>query len=298
MKFASIYSTFVLTICSAVMSFSALPQQSLAQGFQPPPWPADIPISETNEVADGIFSFRYRDHRTIFVVTSEGIIVTDPLNPRAAPLLMAAIKAISDQPIKYMLYSHEHRDHVSGGQIFKDAGAVVIAQENCVESIKNNPRAVLPDETFKDTISITLGGKTIELAYWGVNHGGCLTTMLLPEERLLFTVDIVTPQSVMFRDLRGDFFASIATLKKLEKLEIDNILPGHSVPIAPASAIGDMIEYMEDLSSQVKTAMQNNQDIEAIKAAVDLSKYEDWRNADRFLMMNIEGMVRIHQDAQ
>lgn len=298
MNFEPKSSVFAFVICSAIIAVATLAQQTFAQGFQPPPWPADKPISETNEVAQGVYSFRFRDHRTIFITTSEGVIVTDPINPRAAPKLMAAIKAVSSQPIKYMIYSHEHRDHVSGGQIFKDAGATVIAQENCVEALKKNPRAVVPDETFMDKRSIKLGNKTIELAYWGSNHGNCLTTMRLPNERLLYTVDIITPQSVMYRDLRGDFFGSIATLKKLQKLDVDHILPGHGVPIAPVSAIGEMIEYMEDLSTQVKTAMQINQDIEAVKKAVDLSKYKDWRNAERFLMMNIEGMVRIHKNAQ
>ncbi len=281
----------------ATIFVAALAQQAFAQKYQPPPWPADKPISETNQVADGVYSFRYRDHRTMFVTTSEGVIVTDPLNPRAAPLLMSAIREVSDKPIKYMLYSHEHRDHESGGQIFKDAGATVIAQENCVDALEKNPRAVPPDETYKDRRTITLGDKTIELSYWGPNHGKCLTIMRLPRERLLYTVDIVTPRSVMFRDLRGDFFASLATLKKLRQLDVDRIMPGHGAPVAPVSAIDGMIGYMEDLSAQVKNAMKTDPDVEAVKKAVDLSKYENWRNAERFLMMNVEGMVRIHQNA-
>jgi len=298
MKIEPKFSPFVLILSSAVLAMMSLTLPTFSQGFQPPPWPADKPISETNEVADGVYSFRFRDHRTMFITTDEGIIVTDPLNERAAPKLMAAIRAVSDKPIKYMIYSHEHRDHASGGQIFKDAGATVISQEKCVGALKKNPKAVVPDETFADSKTITLGNKTVELSYWGPNHGKCLTIMHLPEQRLLFTVDIVTPKSVMFRDLRGDFFASLETLKQLQKIDVDGIMPGHGVPVAPASAIGGMIGYMEDLSSQVKMAMETNQDIEAIKKAVDLSKYENWRNADRFLMTNIEGMVRIHKAMQ
>ena len=291
-------SPFALIISCALLAMFSLTQPVFSQGSQPPPWPADKPISETNEVADGVYSFRFRGHRTMFITTDEGIIVTDPINERAAPKLMAAIRAVSDKPIKYMIYSHEHRDHVSGGQIFKDAGATVIAQEKCVGALKKNPKAVAPDETFSDSKTITLGDKTVELSYLGPNHGNCLTVMHLPEQRLLFTVDIVTPKSVMFRDLRGDFFASLATLKKLQKMDIDRIMPGHGVPVAPASAIDGMIGYMEDLSSKVKVAMETHQELEAIKKAVDLSKYQNWRNADRFLMMNIEGMVRIHKAMQ
>ncbi len=297
MIFGRNFSTIPLIILVATMSFATTTQQARAQRT-PPPWPADRPISETNQVADGVYSSRFRGHRTMFITTDEGIIVTDPINPRAAPKLMAAIRKVSDKPIKYMIYSHEHRDHASGGKIFKDAGATVIAQENCVAELEKNPKAIVPDETYKDRRTVTLGDKRIELSYWGTNHGNCLTIMHLPKERLLYTVDILTPRSVLFRDLRGDFFGSIRTLKELQKFDVDRILPGHGVSVAPASAIGEAISYMEDLSAQVKAAMEQHRDVEAIKAAVDLSKYKDWRNAKRFLMMNVDGMVRIHRNAQ
>ena len=211
-------------------------------------------------------------------------------------MLMKAVRNVTDKPIKYMLYSHEHRDHVSGGQIFKDAGATVIAQENCVGPINNTPGIVPPDKTFKDRLDITLGGRTVELHYTGKNHGRCLTVMRLPKERIMFTVDIITPKSILFRNIRGDFFAHLAALKKLQGMEFDRIAPGHGfkTPIAPKSAIAGMIGYMEDLSRQVKAAMSKTKDVEKVKTMVDLSKYKNWRNADRFLMQNVEGMFRIH----
>ena len=269
----------------------AFAQTALAQGPTPQP-------TETNRVAEGIYSFRFDDHRSMFVITSDGVIVTDPINPRAAPLMLEAIRRITPAPIRYMIYSHEHADHVSGGQVFKDAGARIVSQEKCVDALKANPRAVPPDETFASRRDIKLGNTTIELYYFGPSHGECLAIMRLPVQRLLYTVDLVTPKSVAFGDMQGDFFNTLATLREMKKLDFDRVVPGHGPAEAPASAVDDAIGYLEDLMTQVKRALATNPEPEAVKRTVDLSKYKDWRNADRFLMTNVEGMIRILKEAR
>lgn len=297
MKFGKILSFAIILLPAVAIAAVASAQGPADKGnqrkFQPPPWPANIPISGIDKITDSVYSFRYRDHRTMFVVTSEGVILTDPLNPRAAPLLMKEIRKVTDKPIKYMIYSHEHGDHESGGQIFKDAGARVIAQENCVEALNKNPRAVPPDETFKTRRDITLGDTTIELFHFGPSHGQCLVIMRLAKERLAYTVDILTPHSVIFRDIRGNYPGMIATLKKIQEMDVDRIVPGHGIPVAPKSVAGDMLQYLADLESEVRKAMAENASTEAVKNMVNLEKYEKWRSADRFLMMNVEGMMRI-----
>ena len=78
---------------------------------------------ETTKIAEGVYSFRFFFHRNIFIVTDDGVIATDPLNPKAAGILMREIKKIPDKPVKYLVYSHNHWDHVLGGKIFQQAGA-------------------------------------------------------------------------------------------------------------------------------------------------------------------------------
>src|SRR5262249_35017349 len=69
-------------------------------------------------------------------------------------------------PIKYVIYSHNHFDHVAGGQPFKDLGATFVAHRNAKAKIAhlNAPDVVVPDEVVDDTRSITLGGTTIEFS--------------------------------------------------------------------------------------------------------------------------------------
>ncbi len=285
-----------LALAAAVGAFATLSLSQPAQAQQrrePPPLPAGVSLTETTKIADGVYSFRYRGHRSLFVTTSEGVIVTDPINTDAAPLMMKEIRKLTAQPIKYMLYSHEHRDHASGGRIFKDAGAQVISHEKCVAELSKNPDAVVPDVTFKDRHSVTLGGKTIEMMHFGTTHSPCTVIMRLPQDKLLFAVDTFTPKSVLHRFIRGNFFNTLAMLKEMQNLGADRVAPGHGPAVAPISAVADTVGYMEELLRQTKNAMSIDPEVEAVKKLVDLSEYNEWRNAAQDIPRNIEGMFRI-----
>jgi glyoxylase-like metal-dependent hydrolase (beta-lactamase superfamily II) len=74
----------------------------------------------------------------MFVVTSAGVIATDPIGygrPQAVVTYVDEIKKVTNQPIKYLIYSHHHFDHIAGGKPFKDAGAVVVAPHGVVGTV-------------------------------------------------------------------------------------------------------------------------------------------------------------------
>ena len=82
-------------------------------------WPqrADNDITR---LADDVYLFRHQFHQAIFVTTPEGVIVTDPMSAEAASWLKAEIKKMTNQPIRYLVDSHHHSDHISGGSVFAD----------------------------------------------------------------------------------------------------------------------------------------------------------------------------------
>ena len=90
------------------------------------------PQIETKKVdgTEGIYIFRNGNHQSMFVVTKDGVIATDPVaygRPNGGQQYVDEIKKVTDKPIKYLIYSHVHFDHIAGGKAFKDAGAKVIA---------------------------------------------------------------------------------------------------------------------------------------------------------------------------
>jgi glyoxylase-like metal-dependent hydrolase (beta-lactamase superfamily II) len=120
---------------------------------------------------DNVYVFRYGGHQSMFIVTSQGVIATDPISYlRPAKPYIDAIKAVTDKPIKYVIYSHHHYDHIAGGQPFKDLGATFIAQrrakERLLELKKQNALLadiVMPDQVVDDKKTIKLGDTALEL---------------------------------------------------------------------------------------------------------------------------------------
>src|SRR5471032_2422189 len=117
------------------------------------------------EGTDNVYIFRYGGHQSMFVVTSKGVIATDPISYlRPAKPYIDAIKAVTDKPIKYVIYSHHHYDHAAGGQPFKDLGAIFIGHRRLkarlLELKKQNallPDVVMPDQVVDDRKTIKLG---------------------------------------------------------------------------------------------------------------------------------------------
>jgi len=156
---------------------------------------------DLTKVTDHVYSFRSGIHRAMVVVTSDGVIVTDPINSAAAKNMMDEIKKVTDKPVKFVIYSHNHWDHVAGAKIFKDQGAKIVQHALAAQNTRPHPDVVPADETFKDDKHIvTLGDQTVELIYVGPSHGSGMIVMRVPKERVLNIVDICTPQRIGFRN--------------------------------------------------------------------------------------------------
>src|SRR2546421_1679875 len=89
------------------------------------------------EGTENVYIFRYVGHQSMFIVTPQGVIATDPIGERrpAAKAYIEEIQKITKAPIKYVIYSHVHFDHIAGGKPFKDLGAVFIAHLNAQKRI-------------------------------------------------------------------------------------------------------------------------------------------------------------------
>src|SRR5262245_17708572 len=135
------------------------------------------PPFETTKVegTENVYVFRAGNHQSMFVVTSAGVIATDPIGygrPQMVSTYVDEIKKVTSQPIKYVIYSHHHFDHIAGGKPFKEAGATFVAHKRANErlAVLNDPHTVLPDQTMDKGRSIKLGATTLELTYVGLNH--------------------------------------------------------------------------------------------------------------------------------
>src|SRR3954451_4518945 len=198
---------------------------------------APAPATSTKKVdgTDNIYLFRYGGHQSIFIVTSQGVIATDPISYlRPAQPYLDAIKSVTDKPIKYVIYSHHHYDHIAGGKPFKDLGATFIAhrrtRERLLELKKQNALLadlVMPDQVVDDKKTIKLGDTTLERIYVGRNHSDTSLVMRLPKEKLVIVVDFAPIETVQFRNIPDNTspLEYIASLKKLASLDLERVIP-------------------------------------------------------------------------
>ena len=250
------------------------------------------PSREITRIAGDLYRFRNAGHFSVFLVTPAGIIATDPVNAEAAHWLKQELAKRFKQPVKYLIYSHDHSDHISGGEVFADA-ALVVAHENAKEVILGEKRpTAVPNITFSDRMTLELGGKQVELIYMGKNHSNNSIVMRFPAERVLFAVDFIPVESLPFRDFSDAYIEDwIGSLKRVEALDFDILAPGHG-SLGRKEHVRMLRSYMEELRDEVLKYARQGKSLEEIKQLVKMEKYSGWGQYKAYLLLNIEGMYR------
>lgn len=292
-----------LSLAMAGPLLLGIPRTAWAQEATPGALPADV-----QQFAEDTYAFVNSGYISLFIITDEGVIVTDPSSqggPGRAEALKAAIAALTDQPVRYQIYSHDHADHASGGAVFADT-ATYISHRNAVAKIAalNDPQTPTPQIAFSDELSLELGGKTIELYYTGRNHSDNSIVLLYPERRLLFAVDFIPVDRLPYQDL-GDSYPDewIESLGWIEEnLDFDTLVPGHPPLPGTKADVGEMRQYLQDLTASVQAAQEQGladnspEMVEAVRADLEPS-YGSWGMFAEWLPLNIEGLIRYQSAA-
>ena len=273
---------FPAAVAAALAAVAALATQAQPQA----------PVREITKLAGEVYRFRNNNHYSVFAVTPAGVIATDPINAEAARWLKDEIRKRFAQPVRYLVYSHDHADHIAGGEVFADT-AVVAAHANAKRTIvaEKRPTAV-PQVTFASEMSIELGGTVVELAFVGRNHSDNSIVMRFPKERLLFAVDFIPVESLAFRDFPDAYIQDwIDSLQRVEAMDFDVLVPGHG-PLGRKEHVRRFREYMEELRDEVLRHAREGKSVDEVKQLVKMPKYATWTNYEQWLTLNVEGMYR------
>jgi glyoxylase-like metal-dependent hydrolase (beta-lactamase superfamily II) len=273
--------------------------RTLAQEATPGALSADL-----QQFGDDTYAFVNSGYISLFIVTDEGVIATDPGSQggqERAEAYRAAITSVTDQPVRYLIYSHHHPDHATGGEIFADT-ATFISHQNAVEKLAAlaDPRIPMPEIAFTDQLTLELGGKTIELYYTGRNHSDNSIVLLYPERRLLFAVDFIPVNTLLFQNLPDAYPEEwVESLRWIEEnLDFDVLVPGHPPLPGTKANVTEVREYLEDLMATVRAAQDQGladnspEMIEAVRTELEPA-YGSWGMFAEWLPLNIEGLLRI-----
>jgi len=195
------------------------------------------------QVKPGLFVITGAGGNSTLRVTSEGLILVDGKLPGEANYnaLMALIRSVSEQPVKYLIVTHHHADHTGNNQRFLDAGVQVVATENLKKNLVTyefTPKPAPPSITYPGAeYTIRLGGDTVELHHFGNAHTSGDTVVYFPALKVVSLSDVVTTgKTGPLIDYAGGGSALDWTnvLAAILKLDFDAAIPGNGEVLTKA----------------------------------------------------------------
>lgn len=240
-------------------------------------------------VAGDVYLFHNNNHRSLLVVTSEGVVRVDPINAEAGDWLNENLATITDKPVTHLIYSHSHLDHASGGSAH--AGAMTIAHENAPAMLDG----VSPTLRVGDQHSFVVGDKTFELTNLGSGHDSHMLAVVVRPENVAFIVDVAAPKRLPFRNFgRSDVGGWMEQIGKAQELDFEIFAPGHGNVGTPAD-LDNAMTYMQDLRAGVLQGLQAGKSVDQITADLTLDGYKDWLQYEAWRPQNIQGMAKYLQ---
>jgi len=244
-----------------------------------------------------------------FIVGDDGVAVVDTFqSSAAAEQLLAAIRERTKRPIRFVVNTHYHLDHVAGNGVFRDAGAAIVAQRNVrawerTENLKwwapNVPadkRAwveslVLPNLVYDDGIDLYLGNRQVKVRVLPGHTGGD-SAVFVPDADVVFTGDLFW-NATLPNTTDADTAAWVTTD---ERLAADHptatFAPGHG-EVGKVADVAAFRGYLEALHGAVASARQKGLSGDALVSEVRdrlAPRFAGWGLYDHFLAQNIAQM--------
>ena len=254
-------------------------------------------------LTDDLYHFRGGtggNHFGTVLVTDEGIVIVDTIEPKSALWLKNELARRFDQPVRYVVFSHSHYDHIGGSNIFRDDGAIIIAQENAESEILEEERMqqwmskrdiALPDVAFGDKFIIKIGGKTINLVSLGPGHTESLIAIHFVEDRAVHLVDVASIKQVGFMTLGRPIKKYIPQLQKAMTLDFDVVIPGHA-ELGNKQDVQNYIDYLGALVSRVESAIKDGKTLEETQQSllVSMQSFNYLKRWDEWFLLNVAGV--------
>jgi len=295
------FATAVLAITGSV----ALGSAPFAQDLGP----------RVKQLAKGVYVHTGKgfESNSGIIVTDEGVIVIDTgQNPIEARAIADTVKKLTTMPVRYVIDTEPHGDHTTGHFVFP--GAVVVAAEGGGESMRCADRAapnriqtmaasspemktalegyqfITPHIEYRERMTISLGGKTLELRHMKGVHSESDTMVWLPNERVLFSASAYVANQVNILRPFVNIPDILAWGKTMKGLNPEHVVPGHGPP-GTTQLFDDGEKYYALLMQRVDAAMKEGKSLDQIKAEVKMPEYAGWGSQER-MPTNIEAAYR------
>lgn len=222
---------------------------------------------ELQMMGGGAYVVSSTGYNSMFLVTGDGVIVVDA-PPSIGEKVNQAIAEVTNEPIKYLVYSHAHKDHIGGAHALP-AGIEIVAQKYTSDFLKmaNDTERPLPTQIFDNETTITLGNATLELSYGGPYHQDGNIFIYSPQHKILMVVDQFSPGGTPWKHLATTPHVPsyIQSYDQVLNYDFKTYVSGHGVGTKDDVQLEK--QYVTDLKNNAGFAISNVNFTEATKNA-------------------------------
>lgn len=227
------------------------------------------------------------------IVTKEGLVVVDSTcrSEGNAVWLKAELKKRYSVPVKYVVESHDHEDHICNLQVFDDTATTIAHKKNREAIVREKRNTSVPDITFDNELTIWLGDKEIQLLHFGPMHSDNLIQVYVPSEKVLIAPDFMMRGQGLLPDFRDmDVDNTLKVWNYYYRMyDIDVIVNGHGDP-SPKADILNNIRFVTVLRQAVLDAQVRGESLDEMFTTITLPEFKDWKGYDMWLKGDIATM--------
>jgi glyoxylase-like metal-dependent hydrolase (beta-lactamase superfamily II) len=221
---------------------------------------------------DNIYLIRNQSAGNITVlVGEEGIVLVDTKMAPDHDGVIELVRSVSDAPIKYVIDTHMHPDHVGGNPPLQNIGATIVASENARRIMDERNQPGLPNITLRDTMRIWLDDMPIDLHYFGRAHTDGDVVVYLPEQRVVITGDLFALwpyEAVIDYSAGGSLRDWTRTLDRALGLDFDTVIPGHS-GVTDRAMMAGYRDHLAKMQAMVRIMNSQGRSREEIQAVME-----------------------------